>query len=111
MTVDAPTARPRRLVAVVGTGTAVGKTWVTAGLARRLAARGVPVAVRKLAQSFVPGDLEAGAVATLVSTQFSIVSGGAACIAGAALLASLLPGFRRYDRRHPISRDEPEHQG
>lgn len=61
MTVDAPTARPRRLVAVVGTGTAVGKTWVTAGLARRLAARGVPVAVRKLAQSFVPGDLEAGA--------------------------------------------------
>jgi MFS family permease len=55
------------------------------------------------------GDLEAGAVATLVSTQFSIVSGGAACIAGAALLAILLPGFRRYDRRHPISRDEPEH--
>jgi MFS family permease len=57
------------------------------------------------------GDLEAGAVATLVSTQFSIVSGGLACIAGAALLASLLPGFRRYDRRHPISQDEPEHQG
>ena len=57
------------------------------------------------------GDLEAGAVATLVSTQFSIVSGGAACIAGAALLATLLPGFRRYDRRHPISQDEPEHQG
>ena len=48
------------------------------------------------------GDLEAGAVATLVSTEFSIVSGGLACIAGAALLA-LLPGFRRYDRRHPIS--------
>jgi len=57
------------------------------------------------------GDLEAGAVATLVSTQFSIVSGGAACIAGAALLATLLPGFRRYDRRHPVSQDEPEHQG
>jgi MFS family permease len=57
------------------------------------------------------GDLEAGAVATLVSTQFSIVSGGLACIAGAALLASLLPGFRRYDRRHPFSQDAPEHQG
>ena len=57
------------------------------------------------------GDLEAGAVATLVSTGFSIVSGGLACIAGAALLASLLPGFRRYDRRHPISQYEPEHQG
>jgi MFS family permease len=57
------------------------------------------------------GDLEAGAVATLVSTQFSIVSGGLACIAGAGLLATLLPGFRRYDRRHPVSQDEPEHQG
>jgi hypothetical protein len=45
------------------------------------------------------GDLEAGAVATLVSTEFSIVSGGLACIAGAAALAGLLPGFRRYDRR------------
>ena len=57
------------------------------------------------------GDLEAGAVATLVSTGFSIVSGGLACIAGAALLATLLPGFRRYDRRHPISQYEPDHQG
>ena len=36
---------------------------------------------------------------------------GSACIAGAALLATLLPGFRRYDRRHPGSQDEPDHQG
>jgi MFS family permease len=66
------------------------------------------------------GDLEAGTVATLVSTQFSIVSGGLACIAGAAALAALLPGFRRYDRRAPshagagadlISHPDPEHQG
>jgi MFS family permease len=57
------------------------------------------------------GDLEAGAVATLVSTEFSIVSGGLACIAGAAALAGLLPGFRRYDRRHPISHCNPEQQG
>jgi hypothetical protein len=64
------------------------------------------------------GDLEAGTVATLVSTQFSIVSGGLACIAGAAALAALLPGFRRYDRRaishpgaDPISHPDPEHQG
>ena len=57
------------------------------------------------------GDVEAGAVATLVSTEFSIVSGGLACIAGAAALAGLLPGFRRYDQRHPISQSNPEQQG
>jgi MFS family permease len=45
------------------------------------------------------GDLESGAVASLVSTEFSIITGGLACIAGAALLTGLLPGFRRYDRR------------
>jgi MFS family permease len=44
------------------------------------------------------GDLEAGAVASLVSTEFSILSGGLACIAGALILAGLLPGFRRYGR-------------
>jgi hypothetical protein len=44
------------------------------------------------------GDLEAGAVASLTSAGFSIVSGGVACIAGAALLAGLLPGFRHYRR-------------
>jgi hypothetical protein len=37
-------------------------------------------------------------VASLVSTEFAIVSGGLACIVGAALLTGLLPGFRRYDR-------------
>ena len=45
------------------------------------------------------GDLESGAVASLVSTEFAIVSGGLACIAGAVLLAVLLPGFRAYGRR------------
>ena len=44
------------------------------------------------------GDLEAGTVASLVSAEFSIVSGGLACVAGAALLTLLLPGFRRYTR-------------
>jgi MFS family permease len=44
------------------------------------------------------GDLESGTVASLVSTEFAIVSGGLACIAGAALLAGLLPGFRHYQR-------------
>ena len=44
------------------------------------------------------GDLEAGAVATLVLTEFSIVSGGLAASPGRRA-GRLLPGFRRYDRR------------
>jgi dethiobiotin synthetase len=48
--------RPRRLVAVVGTGTDVGKTWVAALLLTGLRAAGVTVAARKPAQSFAPGD-------------------------------------------------------
>jgi len=39
-------------------------------------------------------------VADLVSTEFAIVSGGLACIAGAIALASLLPGFR-HNRASP----------
>ena len=45
------------------------------------------------------GDLESGAVATAVSTQFSIVSGGVVCAIGALAVAVLLPGFRRYGQR------------
>jgi MFS family permease len=40
------------------------------------------------------GDLESGAVAAAFGDTFSVVSGGLACIAGALLLARLLPGFR-----------------
>ncbi len=39
------------------------------------------------------GDLESGAVASLVSTEFSIVSGGLACIVGALLLVRWRPTF------------------
>jgi MFS family permease len=42
------------------------------------------------------GDFEAGTVASAVSTQFSVVSGGVACMAGAAVVAAALPGFRRH---------------
>jgi predicted MFS family arabinose efflux permease len=42
------------------------------------------------------GDLEAGAVAALVSPLFSVVSGGIACIVGIAALAALLPELRGY---------------
>ncbi|HEV7887784.1 MAG TPA: MFS transporter [Acidimicrobiales bacterium] len=41
------------------------------------------------------GDVEAGAAAALVGTRFSVVSGGLACMAGVALCAWLLPGFRK----------------
>ncbi|GIU87331.1 MAG: hypothetical protein KatS3mg009_1846 [Acidimicrobiia bacterium] len=48
------------IVAVTGTGTEVGKTWVAAALARALAGRGSAVAARKPVQSFAPGDDDAG---------------------------------------------------
>jgi ENTS family enterobactin (siderophore) exporter len=40
------------------------------------------------------GDLEAGGIATAFSNEFAVVSGGLACIAGALVVARLLPGFR-----------------
>lgn len=48
--------RPSRLVVVAGTGTEVGKTWVTAALVRELRAAEVRAAARKPAQSFAPDD-------------------------------------------------------
>jgi dethiobiotin synthetase len=53
-------ARPRRVVAVVGTGTDIGKTWVSAHLLTRLRAADVSVSARKPAQSFDPDDDPAG---------------------------------------------------
>jgi dethiobiotin synthetase len=44
------------LVAVIGTGTDVGKTWVTARLLGELRQAGRSVAARKPAQSFEPSD-------------------------------------------------------
>jgi hypothetical protein len=41
------------------------------------------------------GDLESGAVAAAFGDTASVVSGGLACIAGALILARLMPGFRR----------------
>jgi dethiobiotin synthetase len=52
--------RPSRLVLVLGTGTEVGKTWVSAHLLSSLRADGVTVAARKPAQSYEPGDDPAG---------------------------------------------------
>jgi len=47
------------------------------------------------------GDLEAGAVASLFSPFVSVVSGGLLCVAGTALLAVLVPEFRRYHAGDP----------
>ena len=47
------------------------------------------------------GDFEAGSVATAIGTQFSVVSGGLACVAGVAALAAAYPSFARYDGRDP----------
>lgn len=48
--------RPRVLVGVVGTATEIGKTWLSAELARALRASGHAVSARKPAQSFDPAD-------------------------------------------------------
>jgi dethiobiotin synthetase len=60
--------RPQRLVGVAGTGTEVGKTWVTSHLLRLLKSRGLRVAARKPVQSFEPpangSDAEQLAAAT-----------------------------------------------
>jgi MFS family permease len=45
------------------------------------------------------GNLEAGAVASLTSLRFSIVSGGMACIAGCLALVLFIPSLIRYDSR------------
>ncbi len=66
MVADRP-ARPDRLVVVVGTGTGVGKTWVSARLLEWLRAAGHPVAARKPAQSFEPGDDPAGTDAAVLA--------------------------------------------
>lgn len=48
------------------------------------------------------GDIEAGALASLVNVPFSIVFGGIACILGVGVMAWRMPGFARYDSRDPV---------
>jgi MFS family permease len=42
------------------------------------------------------GDMESGGVATATSLEFSVVSGGLACIAGAVIIGLLMPQFRNH---------------
>ncbi|MGH9276071.1 MAG: ATP-dependent dethiobiotin synthetase BioD [Acidimicrobiales bacterium] len=53
--------RPALVVVVLGTGTEVGKTWVSCRLLEQLRSAGVSVAARKPAQSFDPPGSEDGA--------------------------------------------------
>lgn len=61
-------AGPGLVVVVAGTGTEVGKTWVTCALARALRADGRSVSVRKPAQSFGPGTPETETDAYLLAS-------------------------------------------
>jgi MFS family permease len=45
------------------------------------------------------GNVEAGALASVTSLRFSVVSGGLACIAGCAVCAAAFPALLRYDSR------------
>lgn len=48
------------------------------------------------------GDIESGSVASLVSTEFSVVSGGLACIVGVLALVARYPSFLNYDATDPV---------
>lgn len=48
------------------------------------------------------GDVESGTVASLVSTEFAVVSGGIACLVGLFALAAKYPSFARYDGLDPV---------
>ncbi len=49
------------------------------------------------------GDVESGTVASLVSTEFSVVSGGIACVAGVLALSAKYPSFATYDAKEPVA--------
>jgi ENTS family enterobactin (siderophore) exporter len=50
------------------------------------------------------GNVEAGAVARAVSASFSVVSGGVACVVGAAILGAAIPALRRATLAGPEDR-------
>ena len=68
-------------------------------LPRRL--EGIGMAVWATGPSI--GNVESGAVATVLSVQGTIVLGGVLTIAGIGVLRWFAPGFWRYDSAHPTS--------
>jgi ENTS family enterobactin (siderophore) exporter len=53
------------------------------------------------------GNVEAGGVASLAGLEFSVVSGGLACVAGALILGALIPALRAASLTSSPSDDEP----
>jgi MFS family permease len=54
------------------------------------------------------GDAEAGLVGQVVGPQFSVVTGGLLCVAGAGIVARLLPELVRWNRRqHGVAPEDP----
>ena len=91
------------MLAVAGAGDMVSgifrSTMLQAAVEDRLRGRldGIGMAVWATGPSL--GNVESGAVASVASVPFSIVSGGALTIAGVAALRLFAPGFWRYDAR------------
>ena len=78
-------------------------------MATRLRASGRVSAAEYVVGAACPelGNFRAGTVASLTSPGISAVSGGVACIAGAGLIAALMPGFVRYRADAPRVSPEP----
>ncbi len=49
------------------------------------------------------GDVEAGAVASLATPRFSVLSGGLACVACAGLVVAAFPALARYDKEEALA--------
>ena len=88
------------LLAVAGAGDFVSATFRSTiwnqTIPDELRGRLAGIELANVASGPLLGNLEAGAVARLRGTQFSIVSGGIACLVGAAVLAWRMPEFVRY---------------
>ncbi len=52
------------------------------------------------------GDVEAGGVAALATTQISVVSGGLASLVGALVVALAIPAFWRYDAQRDLAAED-----
>lgn len=53
------------------------------------------------------GDIESGAVASLSSVRFSVVSGGVACMIAAGVVVAAFPALARYDVQDPHATPAP----
>jgi MFS family permease len=92
--------------ALVALAAAGGADMVSAVLRSTMVIDATPDAMRgrvagielmQVASAPALGDVEAGALASVTSVRFSVVTGGLACIAGSLLIALAVPALARYD--------------